>query len=212
MDGLVIILILIVMSAAANWLKRRGQSEETEIWPDEAEPGDQSPTHRRAAPPDAPATPPRPARSSWEEELRRLLEGETPRRPEPKPAPTPPPVRPVVITPSKPVPAPPPLTTAAPASGRARTIGQTAVALGRARELQRRAADDFRRAQSRIGGRPLLSAMERRRDRSEEIRRAREWFSNPQAARQAVIASVILGPPRAVAPSDNVPGMTPPDQ
>jgi hypothetical protein len=209
MEALFIILMLILLSAVSNWLKRRAQPEETEMWPDESEPGDQLPGQRRDLPPGE--TAPRPARSSWEEELRRLLEGEPPRRPQPRTAPTPPPVRPVVITPSRQAPTPPPIVTSA-TPARAQTIGQTAVALGRAREAQRRAADQLRQAQSRIGGRPLLSAMERRRDRAEELRQARDWFRSPQAARQAVIASVILGPPRAVSPAENVPGLMPKGQ
>jgi hypothetical protein len=202
--------MLILLSAVSNWLKRRAQPEESELWPDEPEPGDQLPRPRRDLPPGEPA--PRPVRSSWEEELRRLLEGESPRRPESRPAPTPPPVRPVVIAPSRQAPTTPPIVTAAIPAARTQTIGQTAVALGRAREAQRRAADQLRQAQTRIGGRPLLSAMERRQDRAEELRQARAWFRSPQAARQAVIASVILGPPRAVTPAENVPGLMPSGQ
>jgi hypothetical protein len=208
MEALFIILMLMLLSAVSNWLKRRGQPEEAELWPDETEPGDLAPGQRRSAAPGEPTA--RPARSSWEEELRRLLEGETPRRPEPKPAPAPTAVPPVVITASRPVSAPPPPVTVSTRPAVQQTIGQTALLLGRTRELQRQAASELRRARSEVGGRPLLSGDERRRDHSEEIRQARAWFRSPQAARQAVIASVILGPPRAIVATDNAPGMTPP--
>jgi hypothetical protein len=206
MEGLFTIIMLMLLFAASNWLKRRAEPEEPERWPDEMEPGDQPPAHRRTTAPGEPTA--RPARSSWEEELRRLLEGEPPRRLEPKPPPpAPPPIPPAVITPSRPVPTPPRVTAVTP-HGRVQTIGQTALLLGRTRELQRRATDELRRAHAQIGGRPLVSSLERRHDQSEEIRRARAWFNSPQAARQAVIASVILGPPRALTPSDDLPGLT----
>jgi hypothetical protein len=208
MEGLFTIIMLMLLFAASNWLKRRAEPEESEQWPDEIEPGDQPPDHRRTAAPGEPGA--RPVRSSWEEELRRLLEGES-RRPEPKPTPpAPPPIRPAVVTPSRPVPAPPslPPVTAGTPHGKVQTIGQTALLLGRTRELQRRATDELRRAKAQIGGRPIVSPQERRHDQSEEIRQARGWFRNPQAARQAVIASVILGPPRALTSSDDLPGLT----
>lgn len=208
MEGLFTIIMLMLLFAASNWLKRRAEPEEPERWPDEAEPGDQPPSHRRTTAPREPAA--RPVRSSWEEELRRLLEGEPPRRLEPKPPPAPPPIPPAVITPSRPISTPPspPRVTGVTPQGRVQTIGQTALLLGRTRELQRRATDELRRAHAQIGGRPLVSPLERSQDRSEEIRRAHAWFQSPQAARQAVIASVILGPPRASSPSDDLPGLT----
>jgi hypothetical protein len=210
MEGLLVILMLVLLSAVSNWLKRRAQPEEPEVWPDEPGPGDRPLAHRDS---DARPESERPARPRWEEELRRLLEGEPPpRRQEPRTvAPPPPPVQPVVVTTPRPaMAAPPPIVTVATRSGPVHTIGETALALGRTRETQRRAAEEFRRARGQIGGRSFQLPGTQRVARSAELQQARSWFRDPQAARQAVVASIILGPPRALEASGDAPGLAMP--
>jgi hypothetical protein len=207
MEGLLVILMLALLSAVSNWLKRRAQPEEPEVWPDESGPGDRPPAYSGS---DAPEEFERPVRPKWEEELRRLLEGEPPpRRQEPRTVvPPPPPLRPVIVTTPHPaMAAPPPIVTAATKSGTIHTIGETALALGRTRELQRRAAEELRRARGQIGGRPFQLPGAQRVARSAELQQARSWFRDPQAARQAVIASIILGAPRAMESSGDPPGL-----
>ncbi len=64
LDGLLFFVAIALFSALSNWLKKRQQ-----------QPADEADKHPAGHPQAAPATEPPPARS-WEEELRRLLEGD----------------------------------------------------------------------------------------------------------------------------------------
>src|SRR5580692_2319708 len=79
MDSFITALVLLVVSALATWMKKKAGAPPD---PDDASPG-QPPVNR-----------PRPTArpTSWEEELRRLLEGQSP-TPPPRPM-QPPPMRP----------------------------------------------------------------------------------------------------------------------
>src|SRR5260370_38528071 len=97
MDSLITTIVIVVIAAIATWFKKLGQPKNT----------DEETRMRRSITTPRPFAQPRPQSGpvSWEEELRRLLEGGTPAAP--------PPVRPppVVITqaPRSIPPAPPPL-------------------------------------------------------------------------------------------------------
>jgi hypothetical protein len=74
----------------------------------------------------------------------------------------------------------------------------------RTHELKRRATEEVARAEKQIGRRLFKPATIARLAgasadvASNEIVQARSWFRSPEAARQAVIASVILGKPRGL--------------
>jgi hypothetical protein len=206
MEALLIIILLMLLSAVSNWLKKRGQPDETEMWPDETEPRDPRSPSRRPGPPEGGEG--RPVTRSWEEELRRLLEGESrPPQREGRPAPVPPPLRPVIVTTHEPAharPAPSPVADAAGRPSTIQTIGEVALAKMRTHELKRRASEEVARAEKQIGRRLFKPATiarvagARGNLTSNEIVQARSWFRSPESARQAVIASVILGKPRGL--------------
>ncbi len=163
---------------------------------------------------------PQAAPASWESELRRLLDnppgGAPPQQPRPVPV-RPPPIpvtqaprvitipqqRPVVIvaSPASPAPArirpvlvPPaipagPLTSSQPLA----TLSEAQMAYARASQLDKAAAARL----ERVPGQEVQLTTVTRQPVSAEVTQVAALFKNPQAARLAVIASIILGPPRA---------------
>lgn len=150
----------------------------------------------------------------WEDELRRLLENQSP------PAAAPPPPRPLVATaPQMPraitVRTPPPVATPVPpfSFGRVRPIismpplppgvelqnrdlaslSESKQAYSRASQLDKDAAARI----ARVPGEPIQLTTVTRRPSSPEVTQVVSLFKNARSTRQAVIAAVILGPPRA---------------
>src|SRR5271165_1760439 len=83
--------VIVSISAISGWLKKRAAEQERKR-------RQMNPSAGTATRPNQPVAPPQPARpASWEEELRRLLEGNAPAAP---PPPVAPPVRPVSAPPS----------------------------------------------------------------------------------------------------------------
>lgn len=112
-EGAIILLVLWLLSALFDWVKRRAEKKQSES------PAPTSPPMcpgQHPAP--APATVPPPAAKTWEEELKRLLEGESPVF---TPAPPPPPVAPPII-----VTVPPPVLAPARTPARAPATRRTA--------------------------------------------------------------------------------------
>jgi hypothetical protein len=112
-EGAIILLVLWLLSALFNWIKRRAEEKQS------GAPAPVPPPGRPGEHP-APATAPAPAAKSWEEELKRLLEGESPVF-TPAPPPPPPPVAPPII-----VAVPPPVLTPARTPARATANRRTA--------------------------------------------------------------------------------------
>ncbi len=206
METLLTILVLVLLSAASGWLKKRTEGQETETRTPPQTPDRTVPPPRRS-PPGGHTAEPRPATRSWEEELRRLLEGEPAPPPPPPPRPKAPPA-----APAQPQPAPPVLRaprTSPPAystpSARPEILEVPALQMAELREsstarqqaqrLKERAAGKLRRAETELARNLARTHVTHRAALTEEIAAARTWLQNPQAARQAVIASVILGPP-----------------
>ncbi len=152
--------------------------------------GHTPPTRREASAPEG-STP-----ESWEEELRRLLEGSpAPRPPEPSvPAPVPPPLPPTTL-------AQPPTKRAAPSNAqqidpleastrayfKASQVEDTTAAVLSAvtAKVNRPAARAFLASSSQSTTSPVGIS-------------ARRLLKNRQSLREAMVASVILGPPRAL--------------
>ena len=117
----------------------------------------------------------------WEEQMRRLLEGEPLDKPQPAAEPVPSPVVPApVATPSV---VPPPLTIAS-------TVRPAPIPAAKVEPPPPVPAS------SPISHMPPATVRHRR--RSSAANAAVAMFRNPQSARQAVIASVVLGPPKGL--------------
>jgi len=196
MEALIAILIFV---GGAIWnviQKRKQEQEDAKPWV--------PPMPRRdgTQPPPAQSPPPQPA-SSWEEQLRRLLEGE---REETRP--------PVVVERR---PAPPPLPATAPTSSRrpqtrrpepdfdeSMDIGlpvrmpsltQSAEAWQRGNQLEASVAERFRRVDQRIISH---QPAEIRNEVSAELQHAIQLVRHRSTQRAAIVASVVLGPPKAL--------------
>ena len=221
MDSLLPLLVFLLISGAAAWLKRRQRTNETESSP---EPPPASLRPRPGAPPaSAPQPPPT---SSWQEELRRLLEGETP-VPPPRPAPSParpqapPPIQPQRLPPA-PRPVPPPLPrpvvitrlrappppkvvavspmdeSAEAPSARLATMAESTAALQRASHLHDGVARHLEQIDAQTEHHLVKAPALRRRSVSPEVAQAVSLTRSARSARQAVVAAMILGPPKAL--------------
>lgn len=214
MDSLLIMLAILAITAISSWLQRKGQRE------DPGSLGDEWKTikPRKTEPPPQPAPPkigqptssPRkaPPAIDWERELRRLLQGDAPTAAPPpppplvreEPAPAPRPAPPPVVRPVK----PPPMRFPVPAvverreSGPASTIlVEASSAYQKAQQLHKSVADRLREVDQAIelhkAGAPAHT-----RAVPPDVRSALSMLQNPKTVRQAIIASLILAPPKAL--------------
>ncbi len=201
---------IIAFSIFSGWMKKRAQNQEEHGEPAESplEPKD------AAAPPlpSEPRTPqpsPRPSRPmNWEEELRRLLQGE---EEETTPPPQPRPPAPPVVT-RLPVPAPPPpspartlfppapLPTTVPIP--ATVVEPPLARLVLSAEAYQRAGQLRATASERL---VKVGELERSKaapvvvcPSSVDVQAARNLLRQPRTLRQAIMASVILRPPKAL--------------
>jgi hypothetical protein len=204
-DSLLGLAIFVIISAVASWLqKKKSQGENEEI---------PLPPRRRPEPPASRGpTPSTPQKKpvSWEVELEKLLRGEIPGSgPEP-----PPPV--VVQAPHRPAPPPPPLPKPArtpvefsestytveksPVSVQFKplpTLTESAQVYAQASELDHTVGTHMREVtQHRVG-----STSVKQEALSAAAASAVGMLRTPQSARAAILASIILGPPRALAPA-----------
>ena len=195
----------VIAVAIFNWIKRR--SEEP---PETNSEGTPSPPHRAtrspagtAPPPTAPRPPVR--KRDWEEELRRLLEGETATPSSQAPAPPPTPAAPA----PPPLPAPPPVY-ARPRSAPMQPVaveherglpvqlaGLTASAQSyeRASQLDEKVAEHLRGIADQVArhkGVPKAGIA------SVEVAETLALVRDRRSLRSVIMASVILGPPKAL--------------
>jgi len=194
-DNFWILLALVIGSAIWEWLKKKGQTEQTGSGHGEPEsPHSTSAPHRPATAP--PAASPHPATSEWEKELRRLLGGEPP-----GPSRSPPPVvtaAPVART------VPPRLAESRIAEAERSVVVQlpaledSTTAFQRASHLHEGVAERLKRVEEitehHLGKVPALL----RPNLSAETAQTISLVRHPRTARQAMIASLIFGPPRAL--------------
>jgi hypothetical protein len=206
MDSLVTFMVLLIASAAATWLKKRAQHNA------EREKIDKGPDPLRPVnrPGPSPAAPQRPKLESitWQGELRRMLEGEFQLGLPPSRPPLAEPVEP-----SRPVPAAPPpplvakMTAADPmgslpvpeftevAKRELAPMRESGQAYKRASQLDEAASERVRKAAPE----PVVQASVIVRQRaSRDVGEAVSLFKNTRSARQAMIASFILRPPKAL--------------
>lgn len=198
MDTLITIAIFLVIAIISAWLKKK-QEPEDETWS-----GQQPPAvpGKFGRPQTERSVPPRPKPASWEEELRKLLEGD-------EPAPAPPPV--VVYEQRKPV-KPPPVVPAPPILQQPRpvivkdeedvglpvqlpSLTQSAQAYQRASQLDLKVAERLRQIEQQV---TLHTPAQKGEVTSRAILVARSMVRNRESLRSAIIASVILGSPKGL--------------
>ncbi|HMJ90763.1 MAG TPA: hypothetical protein VK530_13165 [Candidatus Acidoferrum sp.] len=193
-ESLVPILIFAAFALLARWLKSKAQKESADEYHDLPRgPQPHAPSQRQRQQPKAPPV----SRSkSWEEELRDLLENRQ----------APPPVRrdvppPIVYAP------PPPLPSYEEEGALSHTtalekahlhvraaLRETDARLEHASKLQQRIAHRFQEGAHRHGKVAFVHHAER----SATIRRAVQLVQDRDGLRAAMVASVILGPPRGL--------------
>ena len=193
----------VVAVAIFNWIKRRSQSQDT------TEPGSEPkfpqptrlPAEGTQTRPTPAATVPQPSRPApkkinWEEELRRMLEGNEP---------APPPVRPAPVMPA---PAPPPLPALRPAAARPVLadhdrglpvhmpgLTTSAQTYQRASQLDASVANRLHQVTERVR---LHQPIQRADVASQDIAHTLALLRNKPGLRSAIMASVVLGPPKAL--------------
>jgi len=207
------ILLLIVLGSAINeWLKKKKQTGKK----------DSSPTESDSQQPRDPATMPRPASprpkatSDWEEQLRRLLDGEMPVA---KPPPVAPPlIQPVIV--QEPKLAPPqrrvvaaapvartaPLALSGPGTAEAaktvevhlQALKESAAAYQRASHLHEGVAEHLKRIEEMTEHHPGKVPTAHRPGFSAEAAQTIALIRNPHTVRKAMIASLIFGPPKTL--------------
>ena len=204
-DSLLLFLVIAAIAAVSNWLQRRAQSqqehaERTDRPKTSATPPPTRPTTR-------PVTPPPTVESTLERELRRLL-GEEPPRPVPSPPPRPAPAPvlqppPVIIrspesTGRRSVPRQPVLPkpeVVATATATAVQLGQFGSGHGHAQHLHDVVALRPRRGDEHGPGRMHNAAQVLSSERAPSLA---ALSHDPQAVRQAFIASLIFGEPKGL--------------
>lgn len=196
MDSIITFIILLVISGIAALLKKKAQSNETE----------NPPSANRSGRPES-ASAPRPQRqaASWEEELRRLLEGESPVAPPPMRPPPPIVAAPLPRRAPAPLPVNPPLRSVPkprinpiPVPSLIEVSAEPLVPM----DVSRQAYDRGRQLDTamsarinRVPGEHVQLTAVVRKPISPEVTQVVSLFKNARTARQAVLASIILGPP-----------------
>ncbi|MBI2924316.1 MAG: hypothetical protein HYY24_01275 [Verrucomicrobia bacterium] len=222
--SIIALIVFVLFSALANWMKKRGSLTDTlETLGEEEEHPSQRPPPRAAPRPAPPplaanppsAPPPTPKALGWEEELRRLLQGES------APAPPPPPViqvppapaRPIPTTPPpKPVHAPRPFVTPKPSpvlmpaaaseeEGPRHSIAElreSTAAYQRASHIDQLAGHHLRHADQRTEQPAPAPPTAHRSAPAAEITQTVALLRHPRTARQAIVASMVIGPPKGL--------------
>ncbi len=212
LESILVFAAIVLISALSNWLKQRQERKQAEAR-GELEPGRPGPVRQPlfddedldGAPPARPAAKP----LDWQEELRRLLEGDQPRPVPPPPPPLAPRSAPAVDAPppirTAPVPTPPrPVvvtlaeTQAGPLGGPGR-LEESAAAFLRGSQLPEVAEVRLQTAVQQVASaRPKEARRLDLRPPTETAARLRELLRDRTTVRQAVLASIILGPPRGM--------------
>jgi hypothetical protein len=199
-DKFWIFLAIAIGSIIVEWLKKRhspgepASTDETEAY---------RPTSSTPSPP--PETRPA-ATSDWEEELRRLLGGKPPEaKPPPIHAPEPtsvPPVRPVVIQTPRPV--PPPLAGSVMAEAERSvkvqlpTLKESVTAYQRSSHLQEQVIERLKHVEEMTERQQASVPTAHRQAVSTDAVRSIALIRNRTTTRQAIVASMIFGPPKAL--------------
>ena len=212
LDNLIILVVIAVLSGLHSWWKKKHGEPEAE----EEDNDSPLPPRPRAPRPGSVPPPQHPPASNWEEELRRLLQGE-------KPAPTPPPMAPppFVMAPPPPLPpAPRPVIRQSaapkphlahsnipiPLEGDEEEVGlpvkmpsleHSAQAFLRRSSVESMVTERLLQAGKQVADH--TASQLQLRGTSPEAQRALALLRERTTLRSAIIASIILGPPKALA-------------
>jgi hypothetical protein len=183
MEQLIIFLLLALGSAISSYVQKKKKLE-------------QSRRGAAGAPTEEPPVPhwPAPARD-WQEELRRLVQGES--RPAPARPETPPPVIKALptarslVSPAKPLASEGTVVLKSP-------LIQSAAAYNRAADLSRRVGQKLEVVDRQMKSHPAQPVAPRHRVRPPAAAVVRRWTGSPEAVREAFVASIIFDPPLAL--------------
>lgn len=210
MEQLLILVVIAVLSALHSWWKKKQGGEPESEDGDSPEPSNRPRTPRPGA---APQPRPSPA-NNWEEELRRLLQGEeSPAAPPPPviiaaPPPLPAQPRPVAPRPAAPQPYLARSSIPIPLEGEEENVGlpvkmptmaESAQAFLRGRSIDTQVSERMEQVQAQVTRH--RGDVRNIRVVSPDVTRALELLRERSSQRSAIIASVILGPPKALAES-----------
>jgi hypothetical protein len=210
-ESLIAFVVILLLSGLTNWLRQRKGLPPVEAEEDTERPVPPRVLRRRPVAPEETPTPQR--EFDFERDLRRLF-GEEEVRP-----PAPPPL--VVVAPQEaPAPPPPPRPVfesleAEPAPARElATLAEAEQAYQRASAIDAEAQARLEAARTRAEAAKALAAARsaaaahRAAGRSPEVDAVLASLRSPRTARQAVLASIVLGPPRALdEPFPAIPGL-----
>lgn len=200
MEKLIVIVVIIGAAMIHSWIKRKQE---------EAEARETDPDAPQRKPPPLPSEPSPRSPGGWQEELRRLLQGEaptpSPRPPVSRPKPA---VPPPVIKPTPEPAAPRPFLARSsipvPEMGREMEVGlsvrpvsldQASAAHQRASHLQQSVVQRMQETTSKVSTHAATVLAARRATNADRVRLL---LREKETQRSAILASVILGPPRAV--------------
>jgi len=198
-QDLIIALVILAVSALSTWVQKKRQEQARRELTDTRGQPRPAPGPRADAP-----TVEEPKPFDLEEHLRRLLEGDKPVEPPPPPP----------EIPNEPRPAPPPLPTFTPAEvvytesaePAAQAMGQLSEATqayARAAQLHEATAARLRQTdRATEQARPVMPGRVRRTS-SPAVAAAVAQLRTPQNVQQALITATLLGPPKALAFSEN---------
>ncbi|MBM3837441.1 MAG: hypothetical protein FJ398_05690 [Verrucomicrobia bacterium] len=201
MDSLLGTLVILLIMAASSWLQRKAEEQQQRKPP--ARPPMRPPVGPpppRGAAPQA-QTPPKPVQKiDWQEELRRLLQGDVPPA-EPPPVivrEAQPPAPPPVVSTPKLVPRPAVLAEVTEEGPQSSRLTEASAAYKKAQQLHDAAAIRLQRfsdhsRHDHSGKIPIQSKV-----RSPEIAAARLLLRNPSSVRQAFISSIVFNPPKGL--------------
>lgn len=220
-DNIWVMLAVVVISALSSWFQNRNKRQgQPEPWG--GEDADSAPSQRRGG--GSTATPNPNQSLNWEEELKRLLEGKPPLD---STAGAPPPPPPPVLRREIPPPMPEPLSreservpedsfpsreSSSPWKQTSLdslpeptkpvvTLGRSKVAYHRAKQLHETVAARMRQVNEQTekhGKQPLRAPLPSGRVHNADARAVVSLLRQPATARQALLASFVLGPPKAL--------------
>ncbi len=190
----IITLVILAVSGLSTLLQKKRQERGDRQLPGEPNRPVAPTTSRESTPPPSERKP-----FDLEEQLRRILEGDTPAQPE---APRPRPIQEALpIPPPLPPLAPPPIVCAETEEPAARAMGQlaeSAQAYSRAAQLSEAATTRLRQVEAATEHARAAQPAGQRSGRSLAVAAALAQLRTPETVQQAFITATILGPPKAL--------------
>lgn len=212
LESILVFVAIVLISAVSNWLKQRQERKQAEAQ------GESAPLRPRPAIPnvfdDQPKAPAAPRPLDWQEELRRLLEGDerkpvsppsaaSPQRTPPRPMPvfddeSPVKPDPVLARAGGPVTVLVETESEGPSGSGPGRLQESAAAFLRGNQLGDAVESRLQAVASQVATARVSRALARSGNATETANRLKAQLRNPVAVRQAILAAVVLGPPRGL--------------